>query len=505
MLSIACVAALIAASPVQKSLAQDAPRTETVYTFAFLRVPLLEALDVIMAETSLDLFFETELVKGRVAHCTISRKVQEDVLKCVLHDTGLDFVRLSSGTYVLTEMVLEEPALGQLRGFVIDGSSGLPLPDANVLLAGSNRGVATSSTGYFVFPSLLPGEHEVVVTHVAYDDSVLSVIVGPHGEREIRVELYERYVQSRPIIVSGLSRRLPFDKSLLAERRIDAIRDTPGATADMSRALATIAGVDVHDALSTIHIQGGDAGEHEFRLDGVPIYLPIRNGGFVGPFSPFAIERIHVSKAGFEARKGSATSGIIMAEHDVSDAAFHPSMQFGPLSASARIGNVNHIGRTQIRWMASVRRSLWSIIRNQQLNKRFESWSQPDTYILDSINPDSSFGQQAASLFGDGQVELKFRDIHTAAQVNRGLQRFYASVYSGYNVFGNDALENAPGSIGAVRDEYEWYNTTVTMEYDRVLSARTFNKWKVWKSSYLLRHPFTRSPFEPVNAASTLR
>ena len=58
-------------------------------------------------------------------------------------------------------------------------------------------------------------------------------------------------------------------------------------------------GIRVGDALADVHIQGGEAGEHQFQLDGVPVFEPVHLRGLLGAFNPFAIERITVHKAGY--------------------------------------------------------------------------------------------------------------------------------------------------------------------------------------------------------------
>ena len=494
--------AILLISAPRESRAQQNDDTEVLYTFAFVRVPLQDALDVVMRQTSLNLFYETDLVEGLVSFCSINRKPQEDVLRCVLEDTGLDFVRLSNGTYVLSREVELAAQYGSIRGFVADRLTGSPLRDANVLLVGSNLGTSTSDNGYFVFPKIISGPQQVIVTHVAYEDTIATVVVGPKIVRELEFELRPTIVVSRPIVIDGMSRKLPFEFLDSSENGQVDIRQTPGASVDITRSLSTIAGVQVTDALSTIQVQGGDAGEHEYRLDGVPVFMPLSNGGFIGPFSPFAIERITVFKAGLKASVGSVLSGVVAVDHDVSDEHTGGVLQIGPLSASARVGGNARVGASNVHWMAAGRRSFWSLIRNRQLSDRFRSWSEPSPFLLDAVDPDSSLGSELASLINTGSVELKFTDVHGAVRINRGLQQLYLSFYNGRNVFGNDALESDSPIISASGDEYSWHNTVANAQYDRVLTSRMLGSLKIWKSTYSLRHPFDLSPFESSQTGS---
>lgn len=63
-----------------------------------------------------------------------------------------------------------EDSLATLRGRVVSGMTGGPLPEARVVLEKSGRGAYTDSTGRFVIPELPPGQDTVRVQLIGFAD-----------------------------------------------------------------------------------------------------------------------------------------------------------------------------------------------------------------------------------------------------------------------------------------------------------------------------------------------
>ena len=115
-----------------------------------------------------------------------------------------------------------------------------------------------------------------------------------------------------PVIVDGLQRRQSarsLDNSMLLLS--DSLAASfIGADESVIKQVASAPGVRFNNLTSDTHLQGSGAGEHQFRLDGVPIFLPQRAIGILGPFSPFALESIKIHKSGFGVEEGSYLAGV---------------------------------------------------------------------------------------------------------------------------------------------------------------------------------------------------
>lgn len=90
---------------------------------------------------------------------------------------------------------------------------------------------------------------------------------------------------------------------------------TPGAAADINRALQTLPGVQMHDEGNALFVRGGDSIETATLVNGLRYPAATRfnapAGNFVGTLNPFEARSISFSSGGFGARFGNALSGIV--------------------------------------------------------------------------------------------------------------------------------------------------------------------------------------------------
>lgn len=175
-----------------------------------------------------------------------------------------------------------------------------------------------------------------MVTYVGYQTAVDSVQVPPNGRDTIRVALTRDVVETPPVVVDGLQRRLP--SGTLGRPELDAsalARASARGTPDVLRSASRQVGVSLNRPLAEVNVQGGGGGEHVVHLDGVPVREPVSLGGLLSAFSPQALGRLTVHKAGFGAAEGSYTAGVLEARHDLSRAEA-PHVQFRDLHGAVR-------------------------------------------------------------------------------------------------------------------------------------------------------------------------
>ena len=481
------------------------------YTFVLTGIPLMEALNTLIDQTQISLIYETELVEGKTAFCRAYQQTQENVLACILRGTRLDYSRLSSGTYMLFADPRTRPRYGSLAGRVIDADTGAPLADANILLEGEGTGVATNQAGRFAIASLKPGPHLLVVTHVAYHDRADTVWVVPDTSNSATLPMKARTVLTAPIVINGFTSRLPSEDLGLGRRTAAELEALGGS--NVIQDIDAIVGVRVGDALSDVHVQGGASGEHEFLLDGATVFVPIQNGGFIGPFSPFAVRQITVQKAGFGAAHGSHLSGVIEVEHRVAPSEKREVVvQIDPLSFNGRLsGKTVKEGRHQASWMVAGRAGLWGLYQPRRLEEQFQTWFAPDLFLIDALLApgESPEGTNHAPAVSTVPIELGFNDIHAALHLQRdGLHSIHTSFYRGRNVFGNERdiplpFGDATPPTDDIDEVYVWTNTTSQIRYEGVLGSRTFANLGLWASHYEYTHPFDRSPFAAIDPDSS--
>ena len=489
------------------------------WTMAWRGAPLERALQDVIEATGMDLAWDPLLVDGKKSFCVAEKATVEEILRCVLDGTGLDFIRRSSGLYVLEIAARGAPLHGNLRGIILDAETEQPVSNAHIYLAEANRGNIANAEGMFIFPRLLPGTYTMLVSHMGYLQHEREISVAPGSDASTEVTLESTVISlTTPLIIDGIG-MMPSSTLLGAPRTSgdDAVADIGSGTSGILQNLDAMPGVRVNDATADVHIQGGEAGEHQFRLDGAPVFLPLNVASFIGPFSPFALGSITVHKAGFQAKVGSQISGVIDAEHDVrippseraSNGGSMYTVQVDPLSTNARFTSFNvGSGGTHTTTLAAMRVGTWSLVAPPSLSGLLDDWNSVDTFLL------SAFAERNtpfANLPPEGEPAIQFLDVHQATRVRFGpLKTLNVSGYLGRSSLGNDLsgtaidptepFENPIDRLSSFTDLYSWQTATGQARYDVVRGAHTLAHAKVRSSFYNVNHEF-EAPDETLSAA----
>ncbi len=519
---------------IQPLFAQDA--TDRTYSYAANDIPLSDAFDQFIEQSGISVAFDIALVKGKRTSCRAVALDAEAVLRCLLRNTGLTYIRLSSGTYVLMAEQQVPVSWGEITGRVVDGDSGEPLPNAHVLLADAGVGDVTNSAGRFAFSQLQPGAHRVRVSYIGYQDRIQTVTVRSDQNASIELGLRVKPLLTSPIVVNGLVPQFSSEQLQAPDVPIDGA-NAGNASQDVIKNLNTIIGLRNGDAVSDVHVQGGSAGEHQYRLDGAPVFLPISNGGIVGPFSPFALDKFTVHKAGYAASVGSSLSGVIDATHRLSSIGGSiVDVQVDPISANARaMGSVGDRSGVHANWMVSGRKALWSLYQHQGLQTHFDNWSAPDLHAMNIMVPHD---RQSGEVYGgassrphtwqqideadrgafrstDFENNYDFYDLHGAVRLTFDpSSSLHASFYRGGNTLGDDrvvqgrfqqateagSVEEGNGSVDQrlfnFGNNYNWTNTVAQVSYERIVGRNTFVKWGGWFSQFNGEQSFNHDAYD---------
>lgn len=483
------------AGPVGAVHAQSSDRN--TYTLVLRDVPLRQALDELVTATQINLIYDSELVGEQRIFCSGEEVSSEALLQCILDDVPLDYVRTSSGTYVLVEALHRASQHGRLAGQVVDEETGEPLPHAHVLLADASTGTATNEAGLFSFAPLISGPHHVVVTYTGYRTHVSRVWVPPDEGVRRRIALRPEPVSGDPILVTGLQQRLPSQGLGRGERSAEhvAVLGDVG-TPDVARGVGALMGVSRQSPLAELHIQGGSTGEHQVQLDGIPVRNPVSLGQLLGAFSPLAIGRFTVHKAGFGARHGSHIAGLVDVEHDVMrSGARYAAFEADPVSVNGRVQQPIALpGGIRGDAMVTARMSTWDIYRDPALHTLLTEWNTVDallgSYLLDrevrasTVDPDQN------------QIGVAFSDLHAATRLQIDpFRTLYASFYRGTNEIGSNfhSASRYTQSI-ATQDQYDWGNLGGQARLEWLMGARAMGRLRLHGSRHTSRYEYLPLP-----------
>jgi vitamin B12 transporter len=194
-----------------------------------------------------------------------------------------------------------------IRGtLVLD--SGQPVAGANVFVLETLEGALSDSLGRFTFQTRAQGRATIVVRGLGLLEQRLPL----PDSNQLRIVLQSEAVPLPALQV--LASRFAIGDAPDAVLNSIQVVSTPGASADVYRALQTFPGLQFVDEGAGLFVRGGDVAETRIFLNDAVVLSPYRyespTGGFFGAFDPFSLDGIAFSSGGFGARYGDALSGI---------------------------------------------------------------------------------------------------------------------------------------------------------------------------------------------------
>ncbi|MFH5830874.1 carboxypeptidase-like regulatory domain-containing protein [Halalkalibaculum sp. DA384] len=455
-------------------------RPEKNYSFEFRGVSLTAVLDEIARETGIDLVYDPELVNDVTIYERIQAQPVPELLKTILADTPLDFLTLSSGTVVIVQTVNEEPAYGSYYGKVVDSETGDPLPGASVMLADASGGTSTSQAGNFSLNRLVSGTYNIIFSYVGYHPVQKTVEIRPNQDTQQKVALRPKPLDFSPIVVTGHVPQMPFNHDGGETIAVDSQWEPTGRIQNTIHSLSLLPGVQYGLPMTDLHLQGGQSSEHRILLDGVPVYNPYSFGKMFSAFSPYAINKVELHKAGYGVSQGSQIAGLVDLQHRIGNNSGPDAMvQADPLSLNARAGtrlNFSNNDSSSLDIMAAARTNYWDLYQEPILQQTLRKWDALDPLVTNLLID----SDEDATLYRpeEHHSDVRFYDLHLASQYNIDAYRtLSSSFYVGENFVSTDLLRQAPRAEELpeylyAQDAYRWNNVMGQLTYEHFISSR---------------------------------
>jgi len=447
------------------------------YSFDFRGESLEQVLERITRAVEIDLVYDPQLIRGIHVYKRINNQLFPALLQEILRDAELDYITLSSGTYVIVKKVEQNPGFGTFSGRVVDSSTGDPLSGATVLLADVSGGTTTNSSGIFSLPKLISGTYNVIFSYVGYKPVQLSIDVNPGNHLKEQIQMNPKPVDISPVVVEAHRPLLPNQGG--NDSHINPNTDwTPaGITRDPIRSLNLSPGIQYGLPMTDLHLQGGQQTEHRIMLDGVPVYNPHSFGRLFSSFSPFAIGSINLHKAGFDVDEGSQISGIVNLNHDLHFSGKNQGiLQADPLSVNGRGDFYIPAGNSGVSLMTAARTNVWDVFKEPTLKNSLSEWNFIDPLITNQVF--DLDGDAAAYRPARQQSDVQFFDYHLAAGYKiSSYSTLSASLYLADNSVTTELLNEASPDTDVppflyANDEYEWNNAAGQISWNGIISPR---------------------------------
>jgi len=235
-------------------------------------------------------------------------------MRKILLGTPFDFIRESSGLWIIVPRDQTKNLPATLTGHVLDAGSQQSIAEVNVYLQATNFSSTTNASGFFELKGIPPGRHQVVVNRIGYQNSQLNLRIIGNSHREVNITLEPQPLVTPEITVESKfiseQQEIVLTKQLLTKEQI-AIAPI-GNDGDIFETLHQQPGVSRRDLDDVFpHIEGGSATEVLIELDEMPIYVPTYGANRRSVFATPLIESVELHRSGYGARYGGAMSGVI--------------------------------------------------------------------------------------------------------------------------------------------------------------------------------------------------
>ncbi|MBN1387656.1 MAG: carboxypeptidase-like regulatory domain-containing protein [Bacteroidales bacterium] len=208
-----------------------------------------------------------------------------------------------------------------LNGLVVDGSNGMTLPGATVILDPGSSGTSTNSNGRFEFNGLEDGPYQLTVSFVGYETITRQINFSSSRNLRITIEMPPAIIQADEIVVTGTKTERKLEEVPIRLELVGPRVFAEAPSVDIMGYLNRVSGVDVYNPGGFIShknniVMRGMSGINQARvlvlIDGIPINKS--DGGSVNwsLIQPDQLQKIEITKGlGSSLYGGNALGGVI--------------------------------------------------------------------------------------------------------------------------------------------------------------------------------------------------
>ncbi len=204
--------------------------------------------------------------------------------------------------------------VADVRGTVVDSTTGERVPFASVMVLGTQRGAATNVNGFFLIANVPAGTYQVAAGAVGFVRQIKSVTVRPGEPVVLEFRIAPEAVQMEEVVVQEQSRRelkeITTSIHIMDSHDLKIVPVT--VQSDVFRSIQILPGVvSSSDVSSQFYVRGGAADQNLILLDGIRVYSPYHAFGVFSIFDSDIINATEVYTGAFPAGFGGRLSSVV--------------------------------------------------------------------------------------------------------------------------------------------------------------------------------------------------
>lgn len=346
-----------------------------------------------------------------------------------------------------------------VSGFVVDGSSGEPLPGVHVYEPARQAGTLTNRFGFFSL-TLPPGAAAVRFSFIGYETTIVRLDLT--RDTSLTVPLAAATTALEEVEVVASAELSAVDEAQMSTIRVPLaqIKKLPVllGEVDVLKTLQLLPGVKAgHEGASSFYVRGGGSDQNLILMDGAYLYNPNHLFGFFSIFNTDALKQVDLIKGGFPARYGGRLSSVVDLKLKEGDKkAFHTEGAVGLVAS--RLTVEGPLARDRASFMLSARRTY------------------VDLLLLPFQRSEEKLG-------------YAFYDVHASANtVLSPRDRMHLSLYAGRDRFGiSYRSSRSQGGAYTSKGALRWGNVMATLRWNHLFGPRLFGNVLLGYTSYGLQ------------------
>ena len=198
-----------------------------------------------------------------------------------------------------------------ISGTVRDGTNGLPIFGATLLVNETSTGASTDADGRYEL-KLPKGKYSITIRTLEMEPLEITLIA--HSDDEIDLEMTGKIVGLREVVISAEARsnveRAEMGIEKLSVNAVNAIPRMMGEP-DIVKAALLLPGVQsVAEGTGQLNVRGAPSDQNIFYLDDIPVYNTTHLMGFFSAFTPNALSDVSIYKSSLPSRYGGRLSSV---------------------------------------------------------------------------------------------------------------------------------------------------------------------------------------------------
>lgn len=216
-----------------------------------------------------------------------------------------------------------------IRGRVLDADA-RPISDAVIFVLETLQETRSDADGAFLLRSSFTGPVTIAARKLGFQPSAIDLKLPVDTTLTLTLKRQPPTLNSIAVVAAG---EYTLGSGTTATLSPLEVAQTPGAAANVARAIQTLPGVQNVDEGTGLFVRGGDVSETRVLIDDATFLSPVRfenpTGHITSSVDPFLLDRTVFSAGGFGAQHGNALSGLVRME-----TAARPTRTGGTVTAS---------------------------------------------------------------------------------------------------------------------------------------------------------------------------